>query len=1013
MKLLVKITILIFALIISLSLMFSSLMDPNALRDNLQISLDKKIEGDFIINGAAKVNFFPSLAIVIEKASLRNAVYDNNRVNISMQKVIVNLGFSSLFGKIKIDELEFISPVIEWDFFDPNATLSKKEEVSKEEMTAEVVEAEEVLEVAKKEEDKDIEEKSIAKEMGERKNVNEEVKEEVAEEVVEGIEAEISGEAVKDDKKIDIVEERRGVVYDDTKLVSRIFKFNENEQEIFDIKSIKNIEVINGYFKRRGLGGEIILDVKDINFISNNNISNQNLGINGSLLVNDIPTQFDLLVNTRDNADSKLIVNSPILKVELEGEFFDSDFNNLIRSSFSGKLQANIVNPKEFFNKYFSKYNLIYGKVNSVSAIKLGAQIESNKGNYKISDIELDSQVISGTGYVNANFSSKNAVIDSKIQITDADIDSLWSARYVGHSSEIIDFEKNIMEQFISGEKVSLDQSIIIGDQEKKKEKQPLFDSLKMDVGIKIDKAKYFHKFLSDVDIVLAVSENGALQIKKATMKIPDGGEMKVSGFFKKTNNISNFIGSYQISGRDFNNFLSWIDLRSKVLKSISGTKYDLSGEIILLSSFSALKGLKVDIDNGKNIITGNIRYDDSKDLQNADVRLNIDKLNLTDYFDISFERNQYVSPGSLSRKLLWLNTIEAGNDISLTIDELKYHNHTFLNQEINLSIGPGVFHLKELDLESQDKAINIKLSIATDLRLKPMIELDLQVDDFKYITSKLEDNKKFNRLPISNRFFLLPTLIDFNGKIKIKSSKFSIDNIDILDVDLAGSLVDGVWSIKDGSLKVYDGDFKYNGDIVLRKVKSLNGSFTYTQVDNRKFLKDVIGLNTIGGVSNVSGIFNAHGINSGNFVRSLDTKLQFIGANVKVSKFGLSELLKRMLLVSYSKIKITNPEVILFNKKYHTTFKNVKGSLELSPVRAINKLKISADSSGINAITTGSVDLDTKSFSGLSKIIFLTGTRQNKVPINIAISHKGKFSKLNKNANLEQVKQYLQRSQQ
>ena len=64
---------------------------------------------------------------------------------------------------------------------------------------------------------------------------------------------------------------------------------------------------------------------------------------------------------------------------------------------------------------------------------------------------------------------------------------------------------------------------------------------------------------------------------------------------------------------------------------------------------------------------------------------------------------------------------------------------------------------------------INIT-SLAVDLSSKPDLLLDFQINNFKYIYSDFEDNKKFRRLKFKDRFFYLPTVADFNGKINIKA---------------------------------------------------------------------------------------------------------------------------------------------------------------------------------------------------------------------------------------------------
>lgn len=941
-----KLIILLIIIVFALLLLLPTFIDQNALKSNLQTALDQKFDGDFTIEGKVAIGFFPTPSITIEKPLLKNAIYDGNSVTVSMQKMVVKVSTISLFSNIKINDVKLFSPVMELQFLGTDGKLPLEEN--------------------------------------------------------KGAEAAPSASPKTN-------EVSKKIAVESTKWLNKAFDFVKQE-DIFNLSKISDIEVENGNFRKLGLGGEkeVILDIGNINFVSEYGVSSHNLDISGNLLFNDIPTQFDLSMDVGKNEDSELIINSPIIQLQMEGQFTDANINDLIRSSFVGKIQADIMNPKEFFNKYFSTYVLIHGKVNTITPVKINAEIQSTKGNYKVSNIEIDSQILSGVGNIDADFTNPaSSIINSTIDIENADIDSLWSSRFVGHSQEIIDLEKSIMEEFLgSGLNADLNKTVIVKKDDL--DKKSLFNNLKLNSKFKIRKAKYLEEFLSDVEITLAVGDNGNLQIKNSKMKMPDGGVAEITGSFQTSRNVSNFVGSYKVSGKDFAKFISWFKLRSKNMNIAPNQAYSINGEIMSLPSFLALKDITINVANGKNIFHGDVRCDNSKDVQNVDMRLDVNQFSFADYFANSIERNIYLAPGELSKKLLWLNTISSENDINLNIAKFQFNNHVFLNQNFNFKIAPGVLQITDLNLKSEDGEIDFKLSFSADLRLNPKLLFDLEINDFIYKTGDMEDNKKYARLPFYARFFLLPTLVDFDGQVNLKSKKFTINNAEFTDVVLSGPVDDGVWNIKDGVFKIYNGDFKYNGEIVLRSVKSINGSFIIANINNNPLLTDLLDFKTIGGVSNISGIFNAHGEDLKSFVQSIESKLQFVSANVGVEGFGMSELLKRMLMISYSKADLSDPGSILFNDDYNTSFNEVKGIIELSPSKNLNQIKIVASSLGVNNVTNGSIDLYDQSFNGLSQIIFLTGTRAKQTPIKIAISHKGKFLGLGQAPNLDQVNQYI-----
>lgn len=1051
-KILSKILAAIIVLPLVIMLILSLLVNNNVLKNNLQITLDKKIEGDFFIQGDVKTRFLPTPKIVINQPILKNANYEGQKLDISMESMVINVGFFSLFsGTPKISEIHFISPVINYGFADKKIVLEVKPKTAEDTIDANNTDvadpatenlAEKIVKDAAVNPpiptDQDFEtqakdqEKSPLEEQDLADAAIDESKSPLEENDLEAVK-EAEKNPTKQKPTIDkLPNETANLTYDHSSLTSRIFQFDNDEGKVFDIKTIPLIEVEKGSFKKTGLGGETILDIKNINFISKSDIASQNLDIAGEVFFNNTPTQFNLVLNV--DSDSQLTINSTIFQLKLEGEFFDSNLNDLAKANFSGKIEATIFSPKDLVNKYISKYSLFYGRIGTNTEVKVAAQINADKGNYKISGITVNSPILMANGEADINLSGARTEINSKIDIRKIDLDNIWSSRFSDYSKEIVKFEGNLIDDFLGSNQEEIDEmakldelnaadpsqlnqieqieSVIID------EKLPVapvsnfaFKNVDLNIAIKATNAKYHQKEINNASLNLTTSQEGNLQINQARMTIPDGGIMELSGDFQNQDNISSFIGSYKIDGKDFNDFISWLGFSSEYLAINQGVAYAVSGKIMALSNFSGLKDVEINVENGRNIINGKIRYDSSKDIETVDADFSISELNVEDYFNISLERNPYVSPGYLSQKFLWLNTIATNNNIAVNIGKLQYHDQLFLDQAINFTIKPSYVSLDNIYFKSEDGSVDMKISTILDLTAKPNLLLDVEINNFSYNSGDLEDNKKFKRLPFSERFFLLPTLADFDGKISIKSNRFFINNIEIFDVVLAGDLKQGIFNIKDGTLNIHEGNLTYNGEVVLRKVKSVNGQFVLTEVNNKKLLSNLFGIKNIGGISNIAGIFNANGQNIEGFVKSIDTKLQFVSINSPIENFGLNELLKQMLIITRSKGTIADPQSLLFNEKYQTTFKDMKGTFELSDNK--NLLRISSSAPGINGVTTGSINFPENSLNLSSQIIFLSGTRSKQIPINIIIANSGNMEKLENTANLSQVDQYISQVQQ
>ncbi len=218
-----------------------------------------------------------------------------------------------------------------------------------------------------------------------------------------------------------------------------------------------------------------------------------------------------------------------------------------------------------------------------------------------------------------------------------------------------------------------------------------------------------------------------------------------------------------------------------------------------------------------------------------------------------------------------------------------------------------------------------------------------------------------------------------------------------------------GIWSI-DNNFDIFGGNVSYSGNIVIRNIKSINGSFIFNQINNNKFFNQIFDVRNISGLSNASGIINSSGIDKKEFLNILDIKSQFISSNVNIKNFGISDIQKSLLLARRNGNKNINVNNLIFKKSAITNFKEVRGSFEIESASKTNKFIANASAPGLNSVTNGSVDLSNNSFKGITNAIFITGTARQQVPINIAIGHNGSLSNLKHNPNLLQINQYLQK---
>lgn len=982
-NLVTRISILVACIIISFLFTFPFFLDNSSLKFYLEEKVSKKLNGHFQVNGEIYVAFLPSPRIVVNDINFNNLLADNKNLNIDAKSVTIKPSAFSLFSKnLKINSVIFKSPKIEWGF-----SNTKKNEVKPED----------------------------------------------------------NFDVSNSDKKIKI----------SLGLTGKIFNFQKSDSAIFDLKNVEKIIIENGYFAKINSDNKISLEFAGINLESRNNSKEKAFLIDGSFLSDNMPTKFEIDIDSSKNNNSKIKINSPILRMNLDGKFSDVNFDELVKSNFSGKLDADIVDLKSVLNKYFSKNNLIYRKINSAKPIRIVANIEGRAGEINIDNIDIKSELISGTASVESNFALEKPIVDIDISLNNIDIDSMWISDATANNKGVIDVESNIIKNFFESSKnIPLADKNLNQDEDISKSKiiadtaevKPVIapEEIKIDAGserkdmrllgnvdltaeIKINNARYLGGDLNNISLYVIAAEEGEILIQPLLVNVP-GGMFRIIGALENENEIPKFVGKIDASGKDLGKFLSWIKINSESLNMNNLSYYNFTADILALSNFVVLSNFYASLNNGKNLIIGNIKIDDSSGSSSIYSDFKINELKIDDYFIVP-EKLVYFSPGSLLKKIFWLNNIKADNEISLSFNNLIYKDKIFNNQNFKIQFGQGYFKVSDLNLKSDDLSVkgNFSVSIANNI---PMLNADFDIDNLKYVTATKPSESNINEaLPqdknsdkkteilsqipakkwdFGKQFFDLPSIEDFNGAINLNIKHLAIDGFELSNAKIYSKIDNGSLSIEDAIMDVYGGSFKYNGLVVLKYGKSINGNFEIKGFDTTKFLDDILNIKNVSGFTSMAGTITSTASTKKEFFENLTTQIKFIGGNIIVNNFGVDDLVRKMLDPKRNIKELNKPEQLLSNPEYKSFFKEVNGALEIVRDNRSNKLRIETASPAINSVTTGSINFADSTYNGVSNFVFITGSKQKKIPLTIAISARGKFGELETNANVDQVNQYL-----
>ncbi len=786
----------------------------------------------------------------------------------------------------------------------------------------------------------------------------------------------------------------------DDEFFKKMLNFQDSGQEIFDFKNIKSIKFRDGTFSKKNSNNNNTLEFTKINFVLKNQLNKQIFTVQGDFISDDTPTDFKLVANIKNSDDSILTIQSPIVNFIANGNFINSNINDLIKSNFSGRIDAEIINLKAFLNKYFSKDNPICLKINASQPIKVSAEINNDNGKITAENILIKSQIIDGGGKVSANLADDKPKVNANFSFNNIDIDSIWFSGSLNSDSKTIDSENDIIKKFISDAKVDIsdkNKSRIIDatTSQKPSSKQSVLDNLDLTANIKIKTAKYYDGNLKDLSLAFFTSNNSKIILKPFRATIP-GGSFKANGTLEYDNNIPKFIGKVEIIGGDLSKSLSWLKININSLKPNILSQYNFTADLITLPNFTFFDNLNLTINDNKNIIVGNLKIDDSTAISLSSANLRVEYLNYDDYFSTN-KRSPYLLPGSLLNKLLWLNTMNSNRNIYLIFDQLLYQGDILSNQAFRIQFGQGYLKLSDIDIHSP--TLDIKGNIAVDINnINPKFNLNINSDNFQYISTENS---------MGDQLFNLPSLNDFSGKVNLNITNLKLNSWQASEVSIAGKLTNGVIDFDNFNLKTYNGTAKYNGSMVCKNIKTVLGSVELIEIDNNQFLSDLFGVNNISGITNISATIGSSGGNRAEFINNIDAKAEFISANINVKGFGIYDLAAKMAQPQKYQKELAQPLKILYGKTARSSFRDASGAAEFKRGRTKNLFNIKVGTSGINGVISGTIDNE-QSFDGNGNFIFISGNRTKRIPLNFAANFNGKSGEIKQNTNLSQIEQYL-----
>jgi hypothetical protein len=797
-------------------------------------------------------------------------------------------------------------------------------------------------------------------------------------------------------------------------LSSQIFSIDDMESTTLGLSTNPSVE----------------LDDAKIIFYNESGISKEFNDIQSTILYNDdlvegfgtfnsqgIENIFKIFANfdEKNKKESYFSINSPVFNLKINGKFLEKNLNGLAKTKFNGFLECDISELKNFYKSLISNSDLLSSKLRyNGNSIKFSSEFYNDGKNINLKKAIITSILANGYGDIYLGIADKIFTADFDLDFDNLDVDNIWSTE--NPAKKII--EKTTTNKLIENAKEGADKTIS-GDQanpsavtfkskvinvKKRNVSDLILETRDYDINLEIfiKKATLYEGVVEDIKLYANIANDKKIFISPLSFKIAGNSEFRASGIFEESENASKFIGSLDGKGDSLGAVLKWLKIDSENIKFDNLKNYSLYADVETTPTSIGLKNFYVNLDDKKTEFYGNIALNDLEKLRSITSDIKFSEFNFDKYISLS-KNNSYLNEGILFDKLLWLNQVYSDYFIKLKFDKLLYNNQEFNNQNIEMSLGQGYIKIPKTHFVSDKNIFDFEFNI--DIGNKNQIgNLSLNADK---LSLKIRDDKNKGGLSIFDNFYKIPSLQGFSGKIDLTAKEIALDDKTILDFDYKNSIKNGVFGQSKLSMKIYDGEFEYKGLCDIKYNKIINGIFLCKSCNLNKIFNDFYNVKTIDGIVNLSGDVVSIAKSVNEFKSKFTSEINMAISAPSITGYGLNDLINKMSSAKTFVNDLLEPEKIIENNEALTKFTQAKGAININGERASTfSFKLSAPS--VNSTFSGSLDLNEESINGTLNTIFLSGSAEKKIPINIATNVFGFFDDVGHLSNLNQARQFL-----
>jgi hypothetical protein len=943
-----RIGAIIFLCLFGIAIIFPSFLDNSKLKFDLSQRLSKLTQSTVSIKGDLSIQLLPSPSISISDIFIENYAPQNKRNE------------SDNFYNIYIKNLKIVFPILK---------------INNRQLIEEIIVDDSIIEIAQPE-----------------------------------ILRKIENSPFNDTLKIISKNSSEKTIVSNGGLSSALFSINDIESTAIGLSTNPSIQLNNSriiFYNESGIS-------KEFNDIQSTIIYNEDLidgrGIFSSQgIENEFKIFADFNQKKKNKKESFFSLSSPVFNLKINGNFLEQNLNGIAKTKFKGFLDCDILELKNFYKSLVSKSDLLSSKLRyNGKSIKFSSEIYNDGKNIDLKKVIITSSLANGYGDIFLGISDKIFTADFDLDFDNLDIDNIWStenpAKKIAEKTKTenlvenaqVNADKNSPKDPVSA--VTFKSNVI--NVKKRNVSDLILETRDYDFNLEIfiKNATLYEGKVEDIKFYANIANDNKIFISPLSFKIAGNSEFRASGLFEESENISKFIGSLDGKGESLSDIFKWLKIDSENIKLDNLKQYNLYADLEITPTSTNLKNFYVNLNDKKTEFYGNIRMNDLEKLRSIATEIQFSEFDFDKYISLA-KNNSYLNDGILFDKLLWLNQIYSDYSIKLKFDKLLYKNQEFNNQNIEVSIGRGYIKIPKTHFASDKNIFDFEFNV--DIGNKN------QISNLLINADKLELKIRDEDSTIFDKFYKIPSLQGFSGKIDLTAKEINSEDKKITDFDYKNSMKNGVFGQSKLSMKIYDGEFEYKGLSDIKYNKLINGIFSCKSCNLNKIFNDFYNVSAIDGVVNLSGDIVSIAKSVEEFKNKFNSEINMAISALKIRGYGLNDLANKMLSAKTFANELLDPEKIIENQDSLTQFIQAKGSITLSGERNSNfSFKLSAPN--INSVFSGVVLLKDESINGTLNTIFLSGSSEKKVPINIATNVVGFLDDVGYVSNLNQARQYL-----